>query len=104
MRSLYTFDKVLGKGQFGVTRLVTDNVTGEQCACKSISKRKLVSAEDMEDVRREIKVMHHLSGHPHVVTFKGAYEDAHHIHIVMELCTGEQQAASSAAGHMDWSL
>jgi calcium-dependent protein kinase len=88
MRTLYTFDEVLGKGQFGVTRLVTDNMTGEQCACKSISKRKLVSAEDMEDVRREVKVMHHLSGHPHVVTFKGAYEDAHHIHIVMELCTG----------------
>ena len=32
--------------------------------------------------------MHHLSGHPHVVTFKGTYEDAHHIHLVMELCTG----------------
>jgi calcium-dependent protein kinase len=104
MRSLYTFDKVLGKGQFGVTCLVTDNVTGKQCACKSISKRKLVSAEDMEDVRREIKVMHHLSGHPHVVTIKGAYEDAHHIHIVMELCTGEQQAAFPATGHMNWWL
>lgn len=88
VRAMYTFDKVLGKGQFGVTRLVTDNRTGEQLACKSISKRKLVSAEDMEDVRREIKVMHHLSGHPHVVGFKGAYEDGHHIHIVMELCTG----------------
>jgi calcium-dependent protein kinase len=67
----YSFDKVLGKGQFGVTRLVVDTNTGERCACKSISKRKLVSQEDMEDVRREIKVMHHLSGHPHVVTFKG---------------------------------
>lgn len=90
MRALYTFDKVLGKGQFGVTRLVVDNRTGEQLACKSISKRKLVSQEDMEDVRREIRVMHHLSGHPHVVTFKGAYEDPHHIHIVMELCSGKQ--------------
>lgn len=88
VKEKYAFDKVLGKGQFGVTRLVVDTATGETCACKSISKRKLVSQEDMEDVRREIKVMHHLSGHPHVVTFKGAYEDSHHIHIVMELCTG----------------
>jgi serine/threonine protein kinase len=71
VKEKYAFDKVLGKGQFGVTRLVVDLVTGEHCACKSISKRKLVSQEDMEDVRREIKVMHHLSGHPHVVTFKG---------------------------------
>ncbi|KAF8059360.1 CPK17 [Scenedesmus sp. PABB004] len=82
VRARYTFDKVLGKGQFGVTRLVTDTTTGEACACKSISKRKLVSAEDAEDVRREIKVMHHLSGHQHVVQFKGAYEDAHHVHIL----------------------
>lgn len=71
VKDYYAFDKVLGKGQFGVTRLVSDLATGEQCACKSISKRKLVSQEDMEDVRREIKVMHHLSGHPHVVSFKG---------------------------------
>jgi hypothetical protein len=71
VKEKYAFDKVLGKGQFGVTRLVVDTATGETCACKSISKRKLVSQEDMEDVRREIKVMHHLSGHPHVVTFNG---------------------------------
>jgi calcium-dependent protein kinase len=88
IRSLYTFDKVLGKGQFGVTRLVVDNKTAERYACKTISKRKLVNTEDIEDVRREIKVMHHLSGHPNVVTFIGAYEDAYNIHIVMELCTG----------------
>lgn len=98
MKTLYKFDKVLGKGQFGVTRLVVDSTTGEQFACKSISKRKLVSAEDMEDVRREIKVMHHLSGHPHVVTFKGAYEDSYHIHIVMELCTGEQEQGQRLLG------
>lgn len=91
MKSRFAFDKVLGKGQFGVTRLVVDKQTGEQLACKSISKRKLVNPEDIEDVRREIKVMHHLSGHANVVTFKGAYEDNHHIHIVMELCTGMQQ-------------
>lgn len=102
MRSLYTFDKVLGKGQFGVTRLVIDNRTGEQLACKSISKRKLVNAEDMEDVRREIKVMHHLSGHPHVVAFKGAYEDSHHIHIVMELCTGGLQLNSRRCHVVVW--
>ena len=44
--------------------------------------------------------MHHLSGHPHVVAFKGAYEDAHHIHIVMELCTGGELFEHLAAkGH-----
>jgi calcium-dependent protein kinase len=40
VRSEWQFDKVLGRGQFGVTRLVVHRVTGERAACKSISKRK----------------------------------------------------------------
>jgi hypothetical protein len=40
IRDHFIFDKVLGRGQFGVTRLVVHRVTGEQSACKSISKRK----------------------------------------------------------------
>jgi len=39
---LYTLGKVLGRGQFGVTRLAEDKITGEKLACKSISKRKLL--------------------------------------------------------------
>jgi calcium-dependent protein kinase len=46
--------QVLGKGQFGTTRLATDRKSGQQVACKSISKRKLVSADDIEDVRRQV--------------------------------------------------
>ncbi|KAH9322094.1 hypothetical protein KI387_016733, partial [Taxus chinensis] len=37
---------------------------------------------------REIQIMHHLSGHPNVVTIKGAYEDVASVHLVMELCAG----------------
>lgn len=39
-------------------------------------------------MRREIQIMHHLSGHRHVVQIKGAYEDPLYVHIVMELCAG----------------
>ena len=42
--TLYTLGKVLGRGQFGVTRLAVDKATGEELACKSISKRKLLCA------------------------------------------------------------
>jgi hypothetical protein len=59
---------------------------------------RLVNPEDIEDVRREIRVMHHLSGHPHVVSFKGAYEDASHVHIVMELCTGGEVGLAAPGG------
>jgi len=54
IKAQYTFDRVLGKGQFGVTRLVIENSTG----------------------------VHHLSGHPNVVTMVAAYEDVRSVHVV----------------------
>lgn len=88
IRDLYTLGRKLGQGQFGTTYLCTEISTGIDYACKSISKRKLISKEDLEDVRREIQIMHHLAGHKNIVTIKGAYEDPLYVHIVMELCGG----------------
>ncbi|GLT29245.1 hypothetical protein SLA2020_041220 [Shorea laevis] len=88
IRDLYTLGHKLGQGQFGTTYLCTEIATGREYACKSILKRKLISKEDVEDVRREIQIMHHLAGHKNIVTIKGAYEDPLFVHIVMELCSG----------------
>ncbi|KAF7815829.1 calcium-dependent protein kinase 2-like [Senna tora] len=88
VRHFYTMGKELGRGQFGVTYLCTENSTGRPYACKSISKRKLVSKSDKEDIKREVQIMQHLSGQPNIVEFKGAYEDYLSVHLVMELCAG----------------
>lgn len=88
IRDVYLLGRKLGQGQFGTTFLCTEISTGIDYACKSIAKRKLISKEDVEDVRREIQIMHHLSGHRNVVAIKGAYEDQLYVHIVMELCQG----------------
>lgn len=88
VRMHYTLGKELGRGQFGVTYLCTDKRNGEQYACKSISKKKLVTRADKEDMRREIQIMQHLSGQPNIVEFKGAYEDQSSVNLVMELCAG----------------
>jgi len=88
LRDLYALGRKLGQGQFGTTYLCTELATGVDYACKSISKRKLITREDIDDVRREIQIMHHLSGHRNVVAIKGAYEDQLYVHIVMELCAG----------------
>ncbi|XP_072986769.1 calcium-dependent protein kinase 26-like [Typha latifolia] len=88
IRDLYILGRKLGQGQFGTTYLCTEIATGVDYACKSIAKRKLISKEDVEDVRREIQIMHHLAGHKNVVKIKGAYEDTLCVHIVMELCAG----------------
>ncbi|THU73429.1 hypothetical protein C4D60_Mb04t22760 [Musa balbisiana] len=86
--SLYALDKELGRGQFGVTYLCMEKSTGRKYACKSVSKRKLVTKRDMEDMRREVLILQHLTGQPNIVEFKGAYEDKDSVHLVMELCSG----------------
>ncbi|KAL8210487.1 hypothetical protein R6Q57_004924 [Mikania cordata] len=88
LKDHYTIDRKLGHGQFGTTSTCISKKNGKQYACKSILKRKLVTEDDVEDVRREVEIMHHLSGHPNVVSIEGAYEDAYEVHLVMELCGG----------------
>ncbi|KAI4308201.1 hypothetical protein L6164_031299 [Bauhinia variegata] len=88
VKATYTIGKELGRGQFGVTHLCTHKATGQQYACKTIAKRKLANKEDIEDVRREVQIMHHLAGQANVVELKGAFEDKQSVHLVMELCAG----------------
>jgi calcium-dependent protein kinase len=63
VRNTYIFGRELGRGQFGVTYLVTHKETKQHFACKSIASRKLINRDDIEDVRREVQIMHHLTGH-----------------------------------------
>ncbi|KAF9595447.1 hypothetical protein IFM89_000365 [Coptis chinensis] len=88
LKEFYSLGRKLGQGQFGTTFLCVEKDTGKEYACKSIAKRKLITEDDVEDVRREIQIMHHLAGHPNVISIKGAYEDAVAVHVVMELCAG----------------
>lgn len=88
MKEFFSLGRKLGQGQFGTTFLCVQKGTNKDFACKSIAKRKLTTQEDVEDVRREIQIMHHLAGHPNVIQIVGAYEDAVAVHVVMELCAG----------------
>ncbi|OMO64849.1 hypothetical protein COLO4_31769 [Corchorus olitorius] len=88
IKQFYTLGKELGRGQFGITYLCTENSTGNTYACKSILKRKLKNKQDREDMKREVQIMQHLSGQPNIVEFRGAYEDRQSVHLVMELCAG----------------
>ncbi|XP_044496846.1 calcium-dependent protein kinase 21-like [Mangifera indica] len=88
IKQFYTLGKELGRGQFGITYLCTENSTGHSYACKSILKRKLKSRQDREDIKREILILQHLSGQQNIVEFRGAFEDRQSVHLVMELCSG----------------
>jgi hypothetical protein len=64
---LYTLDKQIGKGAFGVVRLGHNKATGEPLAVKSISKAKLSCKEDIKDVQAEVAIMNLVAGHQNVV-------------------------------------
>ncbi|XP_040990790.1 calcium-dependent protein kinase 10-like [Juglans microcarpa x Juglans regia] len=84
----YVLGRELGRGEFGITYLCTDRENKESLACKSISKRKLRTEVDVEDVRREVAIMSTLPDHPNVVKLRETYEDSENVHLVMELCEG----------------
>jgi calcium-dependent protein kinase len=84
----YALDRELGRGEFGVTYLCMDRGSRELLACKSISKRKLRTPVDVEDVRREVAIMRHLPRSASIVALREACEDDGAVHLVMELCEG----------------
>ncbi|WZY92015.1 hypothetical protein YC2023_064344 [Brassica napus] len=79
------------QGRFGTRFLCVEKKSGQEVACKTIAKRKLTTPVDVEDVRREIQIVHHLSEHPNVIQIVGAYEDAVAIHVVMEIWVLKKQ-------------
>lgn len=84
----YELGRELGRGEFGITYLCIDKGTGDKFACKSISKKKLRTDVDIEDVRREVEIMKQMPKHPNIVSLKDTYEDDNAVHLVMELCEG----------------
>ena len=56
--------KVLGEGQYGITREAKRRGGGEVFAVKTISKKKIVSAAERRETKREIDIMWFLKGHP----------------------------------------
>ncbi|KAI3738609.1 hypothetical protein L2E82_28646 [Cichorium intybus] len=77
-----------GRREFRVTYLCTDRETKQAFACKSISKKKLPTTVDVEDVRQEVAIMSTLPEHPNIVKLCATYEDHEAVHLVMELCEG----------------
>jgi calcium-dependent protein kinase len=53
-------------------------------AVKSILKSKI---QDVDVLRREIDILSEVD-HPHIIHLEEVFEDANHLHLVTELCTG----------------
>lgn len=84
----YKFGRELGRGEFGVTYECVNIENREKMACKKISKEKLRTEIDVQDVRREVDIMRRLPPHPNIVSYKDVFEDKEAIYLIMELCGG----------------
>ncbi|EFJ50778.1 hypothetical protein VOLCADRAFT_57999 [Volvox carteri f. nagariensis] len=87
VESAYVLGDVLGKGSFGVVRAATHIASGAKVAVKTIRK-SLLAADDVSALRREVEILHHLSGHPHISQLLGVYEEPSQLHLVLELYQG----------------
>lgn len=80
--------KQLGSGKSAVIYICKEKLTGKKYACKQITKKRLVTEGQKEDLKREVRIMEHLKGQDNVVELKGTYEDNTYVHLVMEYCEG----------------
>ncbi|CAD8170966.1 unnamed protein product [Paramecium pentaurelia] len=80
------YDKVLGKGAYGVVLLAQAINSVSQFAAKIISKKSL-SPTDIVNLRNEINIQSKLS-HPNVVSMVDAFEDNEYLYMLLEYCNG----------------
>ena len=85
---IYDLGCELGRGAIGITYLCRDKVNGDSFACKMISKKKLMTAVDVDNVRREVEIMKKMPNHPNIVSLKDTFEDNNAVYLVMDLCEG----------------
>ncbi|CAI5462696.1 unnamed protein product [Closterium sp. Yama58-4] len=85
----YSLGKFLGRGSYGVVRECISRRTGRSYACKVIRKDEMRNRRAEEAaIRREVKILQQLVGHPHVVSLVDVFEDRAAIFVVMEKCNG----------------
>lgn len=84
----YTLQGSLGMGAFGSVCLGSHRSSGQEVAVKSIPKSAVLELDpELESLWREVKLLK-LTDHPNVARLFEAYEDATHVHLVMEYCSG----------------
>ena len=79
--------KAIGEGAFGEVYKVRHKVCRELYAIKVVNKKKVVDANLLQQLRREIRIMYSLN-HPHIVKLHNHFEDDNNFYLVLELAEG----------------
>ena len=77
----------LGRGAFGRVHLAVHRPSGDKFAMKTLSKRMLVQAKQVDGVLTEKQVLRQ-RGHPFIVRLYFAFQDAEHLHMILDYCPG----------------
>ena len=83
----YFYEKVLGRGGYGMVVLIKDRVSGRQAACKLVDKDKM-SSEVLAALREEPKFLTRLSQSKHVIHLVEVLESKRRLFVVMEYMRG----------------
>ncbi|OMJ92848.1 hypothetical protein SteCoe_4297 [Stentor coeruleus] len=79
--------KAIGEGAFGEVYKVRHKISRELYAIKVVNKKKVVDANLLPQLRREIRIMYSLN-HPHIVKLYNHFEDDNNFYLVLELAEG----------------
>lgn len=79
--------KAIGEGAFGEVYKVRHKISRELYAIKVVNKKKVVDANLLPQLRREIRIMYSLS-HPHIIKLYNHFEDDNNFYLVLELAEG----------------
>eukprot|EP00163_Fabomonas_tropica_P011054 TRINITY_DN214_c0_g1_i3.p1 TRINITY_DN214_c0_g1~~TRINITY_DN214_c0_g1_i3.p1 ORF type:complete len:135 (+),score=6.71 TRINITY_DN214_c0_g1_i3:208-612(+) len=79
----YTVIKTLGKGSFGLVKLVKDRPTDNKYAIKIISKALMTDTPTKLRTAREIRAMEKMQ-HQYIIRFQKVLESNKNIYVIME--------------------
>lgn len=86
IRKIYSFEKVLGKGNYGVVRLASlKSDPTSKFAIKIIEKERIKNKLFL--LEREVSILLKLD-HPNIISFIETYQDFKYYYLVMEYCSG----------------
>ena len=86
VRAVYTFEKRLGRGKFGVVNQVCLNKDkNKKFAIKSLKIESIMS--ELKLIENELDILRQVD-HPNIIKYYESFNDGEYLHIVTELCTG----------------
>ena len=83
----YIIKETIGKGTFSTVKLGENIKTKEKVAIKILNKEKIKAKEDLERIKREIKILS-MMDHPNIIKTYHISENEKNYYIIMEYCNG----------------